>query len=251
MGSVTHDVRWSATAALVGLVGLVAGLAAVLVPVAPAAADEPAPTTTVLTIKGGGTYGDTMTLTATVSSSAGRPAGTVQFGLRPSLAADPVALGAPVPVDRSGRATYRFEPGPGPASYTATFVGSGGFGDSVDEQFFVTAASGVRLAGRGTIAAGLRRSLTPSAYARHLGSGRPAEGVLLTFTAGGRMPNLFDYGGGEVICTALTDARGFASCGSAGLRPASFWRSTKAYVAAARDGRYAFSAATLPRYSVR
>jgi hypothetical protein len=109
----------------------------------------------------------------------------------------------------------------------------------------------VRLVGRGTIVAGLRSSLTPSAFARHLASGKPAQGVQLTFTAGGRMPNLFDYGGGEFICSAVTDARGFASCGAEGLRPASFWRGTKAYVASARDGFYGFSAAALPRFSLQ
>ena len=230
-------------------VGLVAGLA-VLAPVAPAAADEPVPTTTTLTVKGGRTYGDTMTLTATVRAASGKPSGTVQFATQPGLHADPVPLGAPVAVDRGGKATYAFRPGPGLTTYTATFVGAG-FAGSSDEQLASTTASGVRLVGRGTIVAGLRSSLTPSAFARHLASGRPAQGVQLTFTAGGRMPNLFDYGGGEYICSAVTDARGFASCGAEGLRPASFWRGTKAYVASARDGFYGFSAAALPRSSLQ
>jgi hypothetical protein len=247
MGTVT---RSKLLTRLAVLIGLAAGLASFLVPVSSAAADEPVPTTTTLTIKGGRTYGDTMTLTATIRA-AGKPSGTVQFGIRPSSSADPVPMGEPVAVAASGRATYTFRPGTGPVTYTATFVGAGNFAGSAAEQFFVTGASGVRLAGRGTIVAGLRSTLTPSAYARHLGSGRPAEGVRLTFTAGGRMPNLFDYGGGEVICAAVTDAKGFASCGAAGVRPASFWRANKAYVASARDGYYGFSAAMLPRYSLR
>jgi hypothetical protein len=46
--------------------------------------------------------------------------------------------------------------------------------------------------------------------------GTPISGEELTFSVFGKQPDLFDFGGGKVICRAITDAEGFASCRGAG-----------------------------------
>ena len=96
-------------------------------------------------------------------------------------------------------------------------MGTGGFARSEVTQFHVTIASALVFHPEPTILApGLRPTLTLSAYAEDL-RGRPVVGEMLTLSVLGDPPNPFDFGGGRVVCNAVTDQRGYASCRGKGL----------------------------------
>jgi hypothetical protein len=226
------------------LVVLLAVGATVLAPAAVLAAEDVA-TTTTLEIEGGGIYGDRITLRATVTSETGVPAGSVQFldGDQP--------MGDPVPVDTAGRAVHTQPAVVGLHRYRAAFVGAAGYADSEASQLHGTIASGMVIRSEPTILApGLRPTLTLSAYAEDV-RGRPAVGEELTFSIFGRQPNPFDFGGGRVVCTAVTDQTGFASCGVKGLVPAVLSLLAHTYVSHAASGNYGYSSASAPVIRLR
>ena len=212
---------------------------------APAVAADPVATTTVLEVEGGGVFGDDVTLRATVTSEAGVPSGAVQFldGETP--------MGAPVPLDGAGRAV-RSEPAQvGLHRYRAVFVGTDGYAGSEASQLHGTIASGMVIRPEPTIlGAGLRPTLTLSAYAEDM-RGRPAVGQTLTFSIFGRQPNPFDFGGGRVVCHAVTDHRGFATCGARGLVPAVLSLLTHTYATHFPTGQYGYSSAGAPVIRLR
>ncbi|MCW2787139.1 MAG: hypothetical protein JWP74_3656 [Marmoricola sp.] len=196
---------------------------ALLVPVALAAAplsasaDGGIATSTSLSISGGDSYGDPMTLTAVVTSDGGTPTGSVTFSVDGggTLASD-------VAVDPAGEATATVPATvTGLAGYHADFTGTGGFADSSGSALHVTANAGLVLKPEPSVleisrSNPLKVTLTLSAHATRI-DGTPVAGEPLTFSVLGKQPNLFDFGGGRVICTATTNADGFASCGGAGL----------------------------------
>lgn len=191
------------------LLGLIVALGLLAGP--PAGAADDVLTSTVVEAQGGGLYGDELVLRATVTSDAGTPSGSVRFydNGRP--------MGDPVPLPATGTAVHVSAAVVGLHTYRAEFVGTDGFASSEASVFHVTIASGLSLHAEPTVLApGLRPTLTLSAHASDL-RGRPVVGERLTFSVLGTTPNPFDLGGGKVVCTAVTDAHGFASCRGRGL----------------------------------
>jgi hypothetical protein len=207
----------------------------------PVAADDPVATTTSLEVRGGGLYGDELVLAATVTSDSGTPTGSVQF----YDSGDP--MGAPVPLGADGTALHTSAAVAGLHSYRAVFVGIGGFAGSEATQFHVTIASALVLHAEPTILApGLRPTLTLSAYAEDT-RGRPVVGETLTLSVLGDPPNPFDFGGGKVVCNAVTDERGFASCRGRGLVASVLTLlGAPSYVSHSRTSNYGFGVATAP-----
>lgn len=188
------------------------GLAAVPL----AATAETIATTTSLSITGGYQYGDPITYTATVSSGSGTPVGTVTFSR------DGEVIAADVPVDEDGVAEYTGTVEVlGLYGNTADFTGTAGYGDSSGFSLYQSFEATLVLDPEPTVLEisrknPLKLTLTLSAYATRL-DGTPVAGEWLTFSVLGKQPNLFDFGGGTVICHAVTDEKGFASCGGSGL----------------------------------
>jgi len=174
------------------------------------------PTTTSLSITGGYQYGDPITYTATVTSDSGTPTGTVTFS------SEGTTIAADVPVDANGVAEYTgTTTALGLSGFTAAFTGTGGYGDSTGFTLHQSFPASLVLKPEPSVLEISRRNplkitLTLSAYATRL-DGTPIVGESLTFSVLGKQPNLFDFGGGTVICQAVTNAQGFASCGGAGI----------------------------------
>ncbi len=223
------------------LVALMLVLGASMLVSHPVAADDPVATTTSLEVQGGGVYGDELVLDATVTSDSGTPTGSVQFYDTGS------AMGAPVPLGSAGTAVHTSAAVAGLHSYRAEFVGTGGFVGSEDTQFHVTIASALVLHPEPTILApGLRPTLTLSAYAEDM-RGRPVVGETLTLSVLGDPPNPFDFGGGRVVCNAVTDQRGYASCRGKGLVASVLTLlGAPSYVSHQRTANYGFGVATAP-----
>jgi hypothetical protein len=225
-----------------GRLGVLTAIAAALTVLSPPAmALETVPTTTALVVQGGGLYGDELVLTATVASDAGVPTGSVRF------LDNNQPMGDPVPLDDTGAAVHTSPAVVGLHSYRAEFVGTGEYADSSASAFHVTIASGLVIRPEPTILApGLRPTLTMSAHAEDV-RGRPVAGEALTFKVFGRMPNPFDTGGGQVVCTAITDERGFATCGPRGLVGSVLsLLAARSYVSHLSTPEYGFSAAVAP-----
>ena len=212
----------------------------------PVAAADPVATTTSLEIQGGGVYGDELVLSATVTSDAGTPTGSVQF----LDSGEP--MGEPVPLGSEGTAVHTSAAVTGLHSYRAVFVGTDGFAGSEATQFHVTIASALVLHAEPTILApGLRPTLTLSAYAEDT-RGRPVVGETLTLSVLGDPPNPFDFGGGHVVCNAVTDQRGFASCRGRGLVASVLTLlGAPSYVSHSRTGNYGFGVASAPVIRLR
>lgn len=174
------------------------------------------PTSTSLVITGGYQYGDPIRYTATVTSDSGIPTGTVTFS------GDAGVIAADVPVGANGVAEYVGTTTVlGLGGYTAAFTGSGGYGDSSDFALHQSFPASLVLKPEPSILEiskknPLKITLTLSAYATRP-DGTPIAGEQLTFSVFGKQPNIFDFGGGTVICHAVTNAQGFASCGGAGI----------------------------------
>jgi hypothetical protein len=185
-------------------------------------------------------------LTAIVTSDSGTPTGAVQF-----VDGDK-AMGDPVPLDASGKAVHSSRAVVGLHSYRAEFLGTGGFSASSDSAFHVTIASGMVIRPEPTILApGLRPTLTMSAHAEDV-RGRPVVGETLAFKVFGRMPNPFDTGGGRVICHAVTDQHGFASCRGSGLVGSVLsLLAGRSYAWHQISANYGFSAAAAPVIRLR
>lgn len=210
----SHNLRRRRTLAAL-LSSLLLPLALIAFPGA-AAADEPIPTSTSLGLSGGTSYGEPQTFTATIISDQGTPTGSVTIRVNGGgVVADDL------PVDSNGVAEVTLPAQEvGLVQYVADFHGTDGFADSSGFAFTVISNSGVVLAPEPTIAqlspGTIKLTLTMSAYARTL-SGAPIAGEQLTFSVFGKQPNLFDFGGGTVVCRAVTNAAGFASCKGAGV----------------------------------
>lgn len=161
-------------------------------------------------------------------------------------------MGEPVPLDASGAAVHAGPAVVGLHTYRAEFVGTGGYADSSVEAFNMTIASGMVIRPEPTILApGLRPTLTMSAHAEDM-RGRPAVGEALTFSVFGQPPNPFDFGGGRVVCHAVTDERGFASCRGKGLVGSVLsLLAARSYVSHARTAEYGFSVAVAPVIRLR
>lgn len=124
---------------------------------------------------------------------------------------------ATVPLSTSGTATRTLLATVGLHSYRAEFISTDGFAPSQASTFHATIASGLVLDAQPTVLGpGLHPTLTLSAYAADV-RGRPVAGEELTFSVLGQEPNPFDFGGGRVVCRAVTDQDGFATCRLRGL----------------------------------
>jgi hypothetical protein len=198
------------------LAALVAPFALAAIPVTAQAADL-TPTSTALTIQGGFSFGDPVTYTATVTSQAGTPTGSVTFTVDGGA-----TIASDVPVDGSGVATVTTTAtATGLTAFHADFTGTGGFADSSGLALNNTTAASLVLHPVPSVleisrSNPLKITLTLSSWATRL-DGTPVVGEELTFSVLGKQPNLFDFGGGSVICTAVTNAQGYASCGGKGV----------------------------------
>ncbi|TWH04966.1 Ig-like domain-containing protein [Nocardioides sp. J9] len=225
---------------------LLTGLAAGSPLAVPAgAAGEPA-TTTTLVVSGGTSYGVDIVLTAHVTSEAGVPVGTVTFSIDGGE-----VLAEDVPVDASGTASATV-----PADYVAlaryraAFTGDG-FGDSEAAEFTYVPRAAVRLDAEPTVlrtsGVGSPLTLTLAAWVRRADDGRPVAGEPVTFKILGGQPDLFSMNGGTVVCDAVTDARGYATCGGKATLAAVLSLLTGgAWVSHPRLGGYEFTSAKVP-----
>lgn len=201
------------------------------------------PTSTMLQISGA-SYGDPLTFTATVTSESGTPTGSVTF-----TEDDGDVIAEDVAVDSDGVASVTMvATQTGLTGYHAHFTGTDGYGASSGFSLHNTVIAGMVLNPEPSVLEISKRNplkinLTLSAYASRF-DGSPVVGEPLTFSVLGKQPNLFDFGGGTVICTAVTDADGFASCGGAGLGGAVVsLLAGGSYVTHFRSERYGFSSA--------
>lgn len=100
------------------------------------------------------------------------------------------------------------------------------------------------------LAPGLRPTLTMSAHLTVLSTGEPIPGRRLVFKVFGTEPGgMFDLGGGVVVCEAVTDATGFATCAGGGLLGSALSvLAGRSYVVHFPDGSapYGFGSATAP-----
>ena len=117
-----------------------------------------ATTTTLSTSTATAVFGQIETLTATVSSQAGAPIGTVTF-------LDGTTVLGTAPVDAAGQATIPVSLGIGTHALTASFAGTGGFADS-------TSAAATVTVNRAATTVALRSSVNPA-----------VTGQAVTFTA--------------------------------------------------------------------
>lgn len=235
-------------AALAVVVALLVSLGVATTPSA-SAADDPVPTTTTLTTRDV-EFDDVRTVTATVTSPAGTPTGAVHFTIGGSVIGDAA-------VDASGFATVTFtEPGPGaPYPITGAFHATDRFADSSGTTWAQGLLAGVYLDPDPTVLRLVppRLSLTTLTMAAHArrADGRPIAGLELVFKIGGERPTLFDFGGGKVVCGAVTDANGFASCrGTGGFSALESISTGGGWVAHFRFGYYDFAAEKVPVLAV-
>jgi hypothetical protein len=161
-----------------------------------------ATTTTITSSANPSTFGQSVTLTAIVTSGSGTPTGSVLF----SDGGAPMAL---VPLDPAGTASITTSSlAVGNHSITAEYLGEGKFASSSAGLVQVVTRAPVVLVANPsilTLLPGLRLHLTLSATLRTT-AGAPLAGRVITFSVGG-----------QTVCTATTNASGYASCG--GLIP--------------------------------
>lgn len=210
----------------------------------PAVAEETIPTTTTVTKTGSSSIGDQATVTATVTSAAGVPTGTVQFW------EGSTAIGQPVPVDAAGVATTVVTvSGYGLTTYRGTFTGSGGFADSSGQTFAFGQRVNVWLVPQPFMTRPnpllVRYGLTTQATRP---DGSPIPGLVLEFTYGSTVsPSLFEMRppGSKLACQAVTDANGVASCGLF-QSLAALQSRLNIWVAHQRTGVHEFAVAKVP-----
>lgn len=190
-------------------------LAALLLPLlalaSPARAADPIPTTTSLHMTGDNEPGGTILLLAIVTADSGTPAGTVTFtGSFPTQSA---------PVGPDGHATVTIAGTGGDIVGTASFVGTGGYGDSISRTITWPAPDSTTWHPEPTIARiggafGLQLTLTMAARITNA-YGFPRVGVPVTFTLLGPLPAFPNPSTRPAIevCKAITDANGRATCG--------------------------------------
>lgn len=171
-------------------------------------------TTTALSVSGGASYGARTVLTAQVTSGTGVPTGTITFSVEGGG-----VIAADVPVDAAGVATATFDASvEGLVRYRAVFVGTGEFGPSEGAAFWYSSRAAVKLLPQPTVLriggpGGVGVTLTMAAHVRRADDGRPVAGAPVTFKVGGGQPDLLSMNGGTVVCSATTDAQGYATCG--------------------------------------
>ncbi|HET6151732.1 MAG TPA: hypothetical protein VFE15_02185 [Marmoricola sp.] len=186
-----------------------------LLAIAPAHADTPGPTTLDLAFTGGDHAGEVVTASADVrpaDNSSDDPTGSVTFS---------VGDGQPVPVDQELDAQTTFVlTSNDPVVVTATFHGTGGWGDSTVTSTFhplykFTMVADPTIASVG--AGGLKLNLTLSLHVvNSIGQGVP--GYKVAFTLLQPTPNVvFQNKLSLPVCTAVSDANGLATCGGTGL----------------------------------
>jgi hypothetical protein len=183
----------------------------------PVHADTPGPTVLYLSFYGGDHAGETVIAHADVrpaNGSSDYPSGTVTFS---------IGDGHPVPVDPQildAETTFTLTSND-PVTVTATFHGTGGWGDSTVTSTFhplykFTLGADPTIARLG--AGGLKLVLNLQAHVRNsIGQGVP--GYKVAFTLVQPPPNVVFANTASVpVCTAVTNAAGLATCnGSAAL----------------------------------
>jgi len=177
-------------------------------------ADDPAPTTTTLSFTGGNQFGDPTTLTATVTSPAGTPTGTVTFrdNVGRVIAADQPLVDGSATVSFTVLTTFM-------SSFIADFHGTGGYADSSGSVLHQVRLATVVLVPEPTVARigpSLKLTLTMAVRATRL-DGTPLAGRHIIFTLLG-VPTLFDRTHDYIqVCQADTDVSGFATCKGTGV----------------------------------
>lgn len=166
------------------------------------------PTTTKITMTGDREPGGGILLIARASSASGTPTGSVTFS-------GPTFATVTVPVDDEGTATTEVVSPPADLAGTATFVGTGEYADSTDTVVWKLPDSTawqpsptvLRIGGP----IGLQLTLT---FATRVTNkfGTPKVGVPVHFTLLAPAALFAEPGGGLEVCTAVTDATGFATC---------------------------------------
>lgn len=179
-------------------------------------AADPVPTTTRVHFQHPGAD---LVITANVTSKSGVPTGSVTF----FKYGNPDPLGAPVPLDATGAASITLPNTPSwPPSYTAQFVGTNGYADSTGvpspfgESVKMTPIGTIlRIGGPGL----LQVTQTFSVRAKYAADGVPATGEVIVFSQKNKLhgqsghpemdPN---YVYPVVVCSAIVDAAGYATC---------------------------------------
>jgi len=180
--------------------------------VAPAHALDPIGTTTAISVTGGNKPGDLLTVKATVTSSAGVPTGSVRFTGN--------ALDVTVPLGANGTATTQTPAATATEPIAAEFSSSDGFLYSMDSER-PDIMSRIRWEPEPTVARLVppRLTLTTAVRLRDR-TGQPRAGVTVDFSLVDNYPVFAEPGRPFPVCTAVTDATGFASCKGAGAAAA-------------------------------
>ncbi len=167
-------------------------------------------TSTSLVVVGGASYGDPITLTATVNAASGTPTGTVTFS-----ADGGGVIASGVVVDSVGHASVT-SADIGLTSYHADFTGSAGFANSSGAALLVTNLAPMVLHPIPSVLT-ISRSV-PFRFTMVLSGiatrpdGTPISGERLFFTVQGKAPSPFGPGSTAIGCTSVTNAQGYASC---------------------------------------
>ena len=212
------------TALLLPLLGIASSAGAsgpVAAPGAPAAAEAPAAPAATLTrvFRSGSMQPRTIGINARVRSAAGVPTGTITF--YEVGKSEPVD--GPIPVDATGLASTVQStpagPNPVPVYYRAVFEATGDFADSEGAEgdggeLVVRPEPTILGLGGPSL---LKLTFTTAVYV-HRADGVPEEGTFVYFSKDG---TLVDPGTKMTeVCTAVTDANGYASCERQGANAA-------------------------------
>ena len=181
-------------------------LVAFVVP--PALALDPVGTTTAISVTGGNKPGDLLTVKATTTSDSGVPTGTIRFTGND--------LDVLVPLDANGTATTQTPAATATEPIAAEFLANEAFAYSLDSER-PDIMERIRWEPEPTVArlAPFRLTLTTAARLRDR-TGQPMAGVTVDFTLVDNVPQLGEPGRPFPVCTAVTDATGFATCKGSG-----------------------------------
>lgn len=175
-----------------------------------AGAADPIPTTTRITMTGDREPGGEILLIARISSGSGTPTGSVTF-------TGSTFATVTVPVDAEGTAVTQVVAPTVDLDGTATFVGTGGYGNSADTVVWQLPDSTAWQPSPTVLKIGgpLGLQLTLTFATRVTNKyGAPKVGVPVHFTLLAPAPPFAEPARGLPleVCTAVTDATGFATC---------------------------------------
>jgi len=178
----------------------------------PSQADALTGTTTAIAVSGGNQPGDLLTVRATVTSAAGVPTGSVRFTGND--------LDVTVPLGANGTATTQTPAATATEPIAAEFSSSDGFAYSMDSER-PDIMSRIRWEPEPTIAHLVPPRLTVTTAVRLRDrTGQPMAGKTVAFSLVDNYPQFGEPGRPFAVCTAVTDATGFASCKGSGMAAA-------------------------------